>query len=78
MRFGAQGLLFDFQPYDATGTFSDGGTVKIKATNAMGGILGLHRKRHKVNSNLTLEYGLRMSYYICGQRERHIISGIPS
>lgn len=64
MRFGAQGLLFDFQPYDATGTFSDGGTVKIKSDKRYGVEYSAYiGNEHKVNSNLTLEYGLRMSYY---------------
>lgn len=63
IRFGAQALMYDFLPYDATGTFENG-TVKFLADKRYGveysAYLG---NEQKLTQNLTMEYGLRMSLY---------------
>lgn len=63
IRFGAQALLFDFRPYDATGTFS-GTKVKFLSDKRYGveysAYLG---NEQKINQKITVEYGLRVSMY---------------
>ena len=63
IRFGAQALMYDFLPYDATGTFENG-TVKFLADKRYGveysAYLG---NEQKLTQNLTMEYGVRVSLY---------------
>lgn len=64
IRFGAQALLYDFRPYDATGQFSEGGIVKFKSDKRYGIEYAAYvGNEHKILPRLTLEYGLRVSMY---------------
>lgn len=63
IRFGAQALLFDFMPYEATGVTSNTET-KFKADKRYGVEYSAYfGNEHKVTQNITAEYGLRVSYY---------------
>lgn len=63
IRFGAQALMYDFLPYDATGTFENG-TVKFKSAKRYGVEYSAYiGNEQKVTQNLTIEYGLRVSMY---------------
>lgn len=63
IRFGAQALVYDFLPFDATGTFENG-SVKFLADKRYGveysAYLG---NEQKITQKLTVEYGLRLSMY---------------
>lgn len=63
IRFGAQALVYDFLPYDATGTF--GGTVaKFKADHRYGVEYSAYvGNEQKIRPRFTVEYGLRVSMY---------------
>jgi len=63
IRFGAQGLVYDFMPYDATGTFENG-SVKFTADKRYGVEYSAYiGNEQKVTQKLTMEYGLRVSLY---------------
>ena len=63
IRFGAQALMYDFLPYDATGTF--GSTVaKFKADHRYGVEYSAYvGNEQKLRPRFTVEYGLRVSMY---------------
>lgn len=64
IHFGAQALMYDFTPYDATGKFDDGSSVTFKADKRYGVEYSFYAgNEHKVLPRLTLEYGLRVSIY---------------
>jgi hypothetical protein len=64
IRFGAQALMYDFRPYDATGQFSEGGIVKFRSDKRYGIEYAAYvGNEHKILPRLTLEYGLRVSMY---------------
>lgn len=63
IRFGAQALMYDFLPFDATGQFENG-KVKFKSDHRYGVEYSVYAgNEHKVLPRLTLEYGLRVSMY---------------
>lgn len=63
IRFGAQAFLYDFMPYDATGTFENG-KVKFKSDKRYGAeYSGYISNEQKLTQKLTVEYGLRLSVY---------------
>jgi hypothetical protein len=63
IRFGAQALVYDFLPYNATGTFENG-TVKFLADKRYGVEYSAYiGNEHKLSEKLTVEYGLRVSMY---------------
>ena len=63
IRFGAQGLAYDFMPYDATGTFANG-TVKFLADKRYGVEYSAYvGNEQKITQKFTIEYGLRVSMY---------------
>lgn len=63
IRFGAQALMYDFLPYNATGTFENG-TVKFKADKRYGVEYSAYvGNEQKVTQKFTIEYGLRVSMY---------------
>ncbi|MFO0433958.1 MAG: TonB-dependent receptor [Sphingobacteriaceae bacterium] len=64
IRFGAQALMYDFRPYEATGTFDAGQSVKFKSDNRYGVEYSAYvGNEHKILPRLTLEYGVRVSMY---------------
>ncbi|MDX2172596.1 MAG: TonB-dependent receptor [Bacteroidota bacterium] len=64
IRFGAQALMYDFLPYDATGQFAEGSSVKFLADKRYGVEYSAYvSNEHKILPRLTLEYGLRVSMY---------------
>lgn len=64
IRFGAQALAYDFTPFDATGKFDDGSTIKFKSDKRYGVEYSIYAgNEHKVLPRLTLEYGIRVSMY---------------
>jgi hypothetical protein len=64
IRFGAQALFYDFLPYDAVGQFSEGSSVKFLAEKRYGIENSAYiSNEHKILPRLTLEYGLRVSFY---------------
>ncbi|MGE0567700.1 MAG: carboxypeptidase-like regulatory domain-containing protein, partial [Bacteroidia bacterium] len=64
IRFGAQALLYDFRPYDATGQFEEGAKVTFKSDSRYGLEYSVYASNeHKVLPRLTLEYGVRLSMY---------------
>lgn len=64
IRFGAQALIYDFLPYDATGQFAEGSSVKFLADKRYGVEYSAYvSNEHKVLPRLTIEYGLRVSMY---------------
>jgi len=63
IRFGAQGLAYDFLPFDATGTFANG-TVKFLSDKRYGVEYSAYvGNEQKVTQKFTVEYGLRVSMY---------------
>ncbi len=63
IRFGAQALLFDFKPFDATGTFENT-VVKFKSDKRYGVEYSAYiSNEQKLLPRLTIEYGLRVSIY---------------
>ncbi|MBL7933359.1 MAG: TonB-dependent receptor [Bacteroidia bacterium] len=63
IRFGAQALMYDFLPYDATGTFENG-TVSFKSDKRYGVEYSAYiGNEQKFTQNFTVEYGLRVSMY---------------
>lgn len=63
IRFGAQALLYDFSPYDATGKFQNT-TVIFKSDKRYGVEYSAYvGNEQKVRPRLTFEYGLRVSLY---------------
>jgi hypothetical protein len=63
IRFGAQAFYYDFLPYDATGTFTDG-QVKFIANKRYGGEYSAYiGNEQKLTQKLSMEYGLRLSMY---------------
>jgi hypothetical protein len=63
IRFGAQALMFDFMPYNATGQF-DNATIKFKSDKRYGVESSVYvGNEQKVTQNFTIEYGLRLSMY---------------
>lgn len=63
IRFGAQALMYDFLPYDATGTFENG-AVKFKSDKRYGVEYSAYvGNEQKLTQNFTVEYGLRVSMY---------------
>jgi len=63
IRFGAQALIYDFRPYDATGTFANG-SVKFLADKRYGAEYSAYvGNEQKLTQRLTVEYGLRLSMY---------------
>jgi len=64
IRFGAQALMYDFRPYDATGQFEAGSKISFKSDKRYGVEYSVYfGNEHKVLPRLTLEYGLRVSMY---------------
>ena len=64
IRFGAQALLYDFLPYNATGQFATGASVTFKADKRYGVEYSIYAgNEHKILPRLTFEYGLRISMY---------------
>lgn len=64
VRFGAQALMYNFTPYDATGKFDSGDEVRFKAAHRYGVEYSAYiGNEQKVTQNLTFEYGLRVSLY---------------
>jgi hypothetical protein len=63
VRFGAQGLTYDFLPYNAVGKFTNG-EAKFVADKRYGVEYSAYiGNEQKVNQKVTIEYGLRVSYY---------------
>jgi hypothetical protein len=63
IRFGAQALLFDFLPYNATGKFANA-EIKFRADKRFGAEYSVYAgNEQKVTEKLTFEYGLRVSVY---------------
>jgi hypothetical protein len=63
IRFGAQALMYDFLPFDATGT-SDNVKINFKSDKRYGIEYSVYAgNEHKILPRLTLEYGLRVSMY---------------
>jgi hypothetical protein len=63
IRFGAQALLYDFSPYDATGKFENT-TVIFKSDKRYGVEYSAYvGNEQKVRPRLIFEYGLRVSLY---------------
>jgi hypothetical protein len=64
IRFGMQALMYDFQPYDATGQFEEGSSVSFKSAKRYGVEYSAYvGNEQKVLPRLTIEYGLRVSMY---------------
>ncbi len=64
VRFGVQGLFYDFLPYDATGKFQEGAEVKFLSPKKYGIEYSAYvSNEHKVLPRLTLDYGFRMSAF---------------
>lgn len=64
IRFGAQALVYNFLPYEATGVFNDGSTVKFRSDKRYGVEYSVYAgNEHKILPRLTIEYGLRVSIY---------------
>ena len=64
MRFGLQGLLYDFRPYDAIGEFDAGTKAQFKSDKKFGAEYAAYLgNEQKVMPRLILEYGVRLSYY---------------
>ena len=63
VRFGAQGLTYDFLPYNAVGKFTNG-EAKFVADKRYGVEYSAYvGNEQKINQKVTVEYGLRVSYY---------------
>jgi hypothetical protein len=63
VRFGLQGLMYDFLPYKATGKL-DNGTVEFLADKRYGVEYSAYvGNEQKLTQNLTMEYGVRLSLY---------------
>ncbi|MDP3555825.1 MAG: TonB-dependent receptor [Bacteroidota bacterium] len=63
IRFGAQALLYDFKPYDATGKFENT-TVIFKSDKRYGVEYSAYiSNEQKIRPRLTFEYGVRVSIY---------------
>lgn len=63
IRFGAQALMYDFLPFDATGTFANG-KVKFLSDHRYGVEYSAYiGNEHKILPRLTFEYGIRVSMY---------------
>jgi hypothetical protein len=63
VRFGAQGLMYDFLPYRADVSFSNG-SVKLLADKRYGVEYSAYvSAEQKITPKFSMEYGLRMSYY---------------
>lgn len=63
IRFGAQALMYDFLPFDATGKFENA-TIKFKSDKRYGVEYSAYvGNEHKLLPRLTVEYGLRVSMY---------------
>lgn len=63
VRFGAQALMYDFLPFDATGTFANG-SIKFLADKRYGVEYSAYvGNEQKISQNFTVEYGLRVSMY---------------
>jgi len=64
IRFGAQGLFYNFLPFDATGTFANG-KAKFLSDKRYGAEYSVYvGNEHKILPRLTVEYGLRVSTYV--------------
>ncbi|MBK9282889.1 MAG: TonB-dependent receptor [Sphingobacteriaceae bacterium] len=64
IRFGLQGILYDFRPYDAIGQFDSGTKAEFKSEKKFGAEYAAYvGNEHKILPRLTLEYGIRLSYY---------------
>ncbi len=64
IRFGAQALLFDFRPFDATATFKEGDKVKFLSDKRYGVEYSAYiGNEQKISQKITMEYGLRVSMY---------------
>src|SRR5690606_25595749 len=64
VRFGAQALLFDFLPYDATGKFENTAEIKIVSDHRYGVEYSAYvSAEHKFSPELSAEAGLRVSLY---------------
>jgi hypothetical protein len=64
IRFGAQALMYDFRPYDATGQFESGSSVEFRSDKRYGIEYSVYAgNEQKLLPRLTLEYGLRVSIY---------------
>ena len=63
IRFGAQGLAYDFLPYNATGGFTNA-KVKFLADKRYGVEYSAYiSNEQKLTPKITVEYGLRTSFY---------------
>jgi len=63
IRFGAQALMYDFMPYDASGKF-ESATIKFLADKRYGVEYSIYAgNEHKILPRLTFEYGVRVSIY---------------
>lgn len=63
IRFGAQGLYYDFLPYNATGKFETG-EVKFLADKRYGAESSVYvGNEQKVSQKISLEYGIRLSVF---------------
>ncbi|MBX3164082.1 MAG: TonB-dependent receptor [Bacteroidetes bacterium] len=63
IRFGAQALMYDFLPYDATGG-NQGSNFSIKSDKRYGVEYAVYAgNEQKLLPRLTIEYGLRVSMY---------------
>jgi hypothetical protein len=63
IHFGAQALMYDFMPYDATGNVSNT-TIKYTSDKRYGVEYSLYAgNEHRILPRLTLEYGIRVSMY---------------
>jgi hypothetical protein len=64
IRFGAQGLFYDFLPYDAKGKFQENSEVKFLSPKKYGIEYSAYvSNEHKILPRLTFEYGLRVSAF---------------
>ncbi len=64
IRFGAQALMYDFRPYDATGQLGSGSSIQFVAQKRYGLENSVYlTNEQKVLPRLTFEYGLRVSMY---------------
>lgn len=64
IRFGAQALMYDFRPYDATGQFDVGSSVRFLSDKRYGVEYSVYAgNEQKLLPRLTVEYGLRVSIY---------------
>jgi hypothetical protein len=63
IRFGYQGLLYDFRPYDATGRFENA-SIRFLSDKRYGAEYSVYAgNEQKVTEKFTVEYGLRVSAY---------------